>query len=116
MEALALQFFQDLYTADQSVDSHDLIQLFDPKNLGETNGDLCREYSDENISDALFQIGLIKAPGPDGFPARFFQKNWETMKVDVIRSVRRFFETEHMPPAVNQTAIVLIPKKDELRC
>jgi hypothetical protein len=116
MEALALQFFQDLYTADQSVDSHDLIQLFEPKNLGETNGDLCREYSDEKISDALFQIGLIKAPGPDGFPARFLQKNWETMKVDVIRGVRRFFETEHMPPAVNQTVIVLIPKKDELRC
>jgi hypothetical protein len=38
------------------------------------------------------------------------------MKADVIRGIRRFFETEHMSPAVNQTAIVFIPKKDELRC
>jgi hypothetical protein len=35
------------------------------------------------------------------------------MKADVIRGVRRFFETGHMPPAINQTAIVLIPKKDK---
>jgi hypothetical protein len=54
---------------------HDLIQLFEPKILGETNGDLYREFLVEEISDALFQIGLIKAPGPDGFPAWFFQKN-----------------------------------------
>jgi hypothetical protein len=54
---------------------HDLIQLFEPKILGETNGDLYREFLVEEISDALFQIGLIKAPGPDGFLAWFFQKN-----------------------------------------
>jgi hypothetical protein len=35
------------------------------------------------------------------------------MKSDVIRGVKSFFNTCHMPPAVNETAIVLLPKKDD---
>ncbi|CAL5097923.1 unnamed protein product [Urochloa decumbens] len=54
-------------------------------------------FSDQEISDALFQIGPIKAPGPDGFPARFFQRNWELMKEDVTEAVKRFFTTGKMP-------------------
>jgi hypothetical protein len=113
MEAMAPQFFQDLYTTDQTVNSQDLIQLLEQKKSEGTNGDLCRDYLDEEISDVLFLIGPIKVPGPDGFPARFFQKKWDTMRADVIRGVKRFFETRHMPPAMNQTAIVLIPNNDE---
>lgn len=61
--------------------------------------------------DALFQIGPLKARGPDGFLARFFQRNWDLFK-DVIRAVKEFFCDDHMPDGVNDTAIVLIPKKD----
>jgi hypothetical protein len=43
----------------------------------------------------------------------FFRRNWDTMKLDVIRGVKSFFDTGHMPPAVNETAIVLLPKKDD---
>jgi hypothetical protein len=39
------------------------------------NNDLLREYNNDEIGDALFQIGPMKAPGPYGFPARFFQRN-----------------------------------------
>jgi hypothetical protein len=37
------------------------------------NEDLCKDFTDEEIGDALFQVGPLKAPGPDGFLARFFQ-------------------------------------------
>jgi hypothetical protein len=47
---------------------------------------LCMEFS-----DALFQIGPLKVPGPDGFPRRFFQRNWSMVKEDIIRGVRNFF-------------------------
>jgi hypothetical protein len=32
------------------------------------NKDLCKPFLEEEISDALFQIGPLKASGPDGFP------------------------------------------------
>ena len=76
----------------------------------QANEDLCREYSDEEISDALFQIGPLKALGPDGLPARFFQRSWGLMKDDIIRAVKEFFASGVMPPGVNDTCIVLIPK------
>jgi hypothetical protein len=51
--------------------------------------------------------------GPDGFPACFFQRNWEVLKADVMTAVRSFFQTGRMPEGVNETVIILLPKKDE---
>ena len=89
-----------------------LINLTPDQITEEMNTELCKEFSKEEISDALFQIGPIKAPGPDGFPARFYQRNWELMRDDVIHAMKRFFDTGIMPEGVNDTSIVLIPKID----
>ena len=40
----------------------------------------------------------------------FFQRNWSTLKEDIIKAVRKFFDEGIMPDGVNNTAIVLIPK------
>jgi kynurenine formamidase len=39
-----------------------------------TNDDLTKDFTDDEISNALFQIAPLKAPGADGFPARFFEE------------------------------------------
>jgi hypothetical protein len=80
MESMARDFFQQLYKADPNVQPEGLLHLIQPKITEEMNKELCKEVSDEEVGDALFQMGHLKAPGSDGFPARFFQKNWETMK------------------------------------
>jgi hypothetical protein len=55
--------------SDPNVQPAELIDLIEPK----LTQDLCRELSTEEISDALFQMGPLKSPRPNGFPARFFQ-------------------------------------------
>jgi hypothetical protein len=40
----------------------------------------------------------------------FFQRNWGTIKEEVINAVKLFFATGHIPEGVSDTAIVLIPK------
>ena len=87
---LATDFFGDLYKRDTSLDPAILLNLLDTVVTEETNESLCRQFSEE-ISDALFQIGPLKAPGPDGFPGRFFQHNWAVLKEDVINAVQVFF-------------------------
>jgi hypothetical protein len=113
MGNMARDFFQQLYTQDPSVYPHELLQIVEPQITEEMNESLCKEFSGEEILDALFQIGPLKAPGPDGFPTRFFQRHWDIMKQYVTQGVQDFFATGKMPPGVNETSIVLLPKKDE---
>jgi hypothetical protein len=77
------------------------------------NDSLMAPFSEKEIGDALFQIGPLKAPGPDGFPARFLQRNWGMLKEDVVAAVQQFFIDGVMPTKVNETSIVLIPKKTD---
>jgi hypothetical protein len=86
----------------------EVVQHFPPIISSETNTKLCKEFSMEEISNALFQIGPLEAPSPDGFPARFFQRNWEVLRDDVIRVVKEFFDSGHMTPRINDTTIVLL--------
>jgi hypothetical protein len=59
-------------------------------------------------------MGPLKAPGPDGFLARFFQRHWEVVKDDVVAAVQVFFQDGYLPPGVNYKTIVLIPKGSDL--
>jgi hypothetical protein len=102
-----------LFTRDENVDPAIIIDMLHERVDEAMNEKLCAPFSEKEIGDALFQIGPLKAPGPDGFPARFMQRNWDIMRHDVTRAVQRFFEDGIMPEGVNDTAIVLIPKKSD---
>jgi hypothetical protein len=115
MEGLTTIFFKNLYTVEVTVQPEEVIELFQPVITDEMNMGLCKEFSTDDISNALFQIGPLKAPGLDGFSALFFQRNWDTMHKDVTRAVQQFFATGVMPMGVNDTAIVLLPKKRSVK-
>ncbi|KAK1682165.1 hypothetical protein QYE76_043013 [Lolium multiflorum] len=115
MRNLATDYFRHLFTADQSIDPPLIVNLFEEKVTVEMNEGLCADFTDKEIGDALFQIGPLKAPGLDGFPARFFQRNWGVLQGEITAAVKLFFETGVMPAGINDTALVLIPKLDDPR-
>jgi hypothetical protein len=110
---MATSYFKELFTRDPSLNANRLLSLTQHKVTNEMNELLCRDFTTEEISDALFQIGPLKAPGVDGFPTRFYQHNWGTIKEEVINAVKLFFVTGQFLEGVNDTAIVLIPKCDQ---
>ena len=48
------------------------------------NNILTAPFTEEEVFEAISQMELNKAPGPDGFPAEFYQKFWEVIKYDLM--------------------------------
>jgi hypothetical protein len=65
---------------------------------------------DAEILQAIHQLGPLKAPGPDGIPAAFYQKFWPTVQHDILHMVKAFFHSGFLLKSLNHTFITLIPK------
>lgn len=77
------------------------------------NDFLCDEFSEKEIRDAVFQMEHNKAPGPDGFPAEFYQFFWETIKADLIQLFVEFHRGKLLLHSLNFGVITLLPKKED---
>lgn len=60
METMTTEYFKELYKEDTAVCPDELLDIIEPKITEEMNEDLCRDFTDDEISDALFQIGPLK--------------------------------------------------------
>ncbi|XP_042944607.1 uncharacterized protein LOC122278487 [Carya illinoinensis] len=59
---------------------------------------------------ALFQMNPLGSPGPDRFPAQFYQKNWVVVRKDVCYFALQVLNHKGSLNEVNDTYITLIPK------
>jgi hypothetical protein len=55
-----------------------------------------------------------KAPGPDGFPAEFYQKFWEVIKDDLMALFNQFSIGDLPLYKLNFGVITLLPKKEDV--
>jgi hypothetical protein len=54
MERMASSYFKELFTRDPSLQANELINLMQEKVTMQMNEDLCKDFTDDEISDALF--------------------------------------------------------------
>ncbi|XP_015972136.1 uncharacterized protein LOC107495506 [Arachis duranensis] len=71
---------------------------------------LSAPLSNEEIKAALFNIGSLKAPGEDGYPAHFFKEQWKVIRESFMEFIQKLWQDPSSVKLVNQTLIVLIPK------
>jgi len=71
---------------------------------------LSTDVSNIEIKEALFQMNPIRAPGPDGYNASFFQRNWQVVGDDLCSAAQHFFGHGRMLSSVNHTFVTLVPK------
>lgn len=62
------------------------------------------------IKTAAFQLGSLKAPGPDGYPGYFYQHHWDIVGPSLCYAVKSFFQGGFLLKKLNHTNLVLIPK------
>lgn len=78
----------------------------------EMNRGLLAPFTGQEVKKALFQIGDLKAPGPDGLHSIFYKRFWEMLGDDLIKEVLEAIDNISVPDGWNNTTIVLIPKID----
>ena len=76
VQAQVVQFYQNLYTETDmwrpTVDGLDFACIREDERMS-----LKREFSKEEVTQVLMEMGGDKAPGPDGFTMAFFSKMLE---------------------------------------
>lgn len=103
-------FYKGLFTSNGNQIFSTVEQVIERKITPEMNSFLTTIPSPAEIREAAFSINGGKAPGPDGFSAKFYQAYWHIIGEDVSRDIRLFFETSTLNPVQNQTHIRMIPK------
>ena len=73
-------------------------------------------FTEKEVFDAIMQMKHNKAPGPDGFPAEFYQKCWHIIKGDMMSMFHDLFDGHLNLFHLNFGTITLLPKRVEAIC
>ncbi|XP_062014406.1 uncharacterized protein LOC133730919 [Rosa rugosa] len=106
------QYFKDIYTGSPPTLVDEVLHFVDPVVTSVMNDALLADISLTDVHQAVFELGALKAPGPDGFSGTFYQAYWEIVKDIVLNASGQILTTASVPESFNCTNIALIPKVD----
>ena len=75
---------------------------------------LTSTFMESEVKQAVFQMEHNKALGPDGFPAEFYQRFWEVIKIDLCQMFQDLHKEETPLFSLNFGVITLILKYKRL--
>ena len=96
-----------LFNLDES--RHDDI----PQVTQSENEFLTAPFTEKEFRDAVFAMEHNKAPGPDGFPAEFYQKFWDIIKDDLMQMFLDLRAGDLPLYSLSFGVITLVPKVHE---
>lgn len=102
--------YKALFTFDGPREWGTLLDCIERKVTPKKNNILTRPICDSEVEYAVFQMGSLKTPGPDGFQGIFYQCYWDVISQEVRRIANDFMNGEISPKKLNSTQIVLTPK------
>nr|GEU50365.1 RNA-directed DNA polymerase, eukaryota, reverse transcriptase zinc-binding domain protein [Tanacetum cinerariifolium] len=87
------------------------IEMRYPKTLTcDQQDELESDASNEEIKRAVWDCGIDKSPGPDGFTFGFYHRFWNLIENDVYDAVKYFFTYGVITKGCNSSFIALISK------
>jgi hypothetical protein len=83
-----------------------------PQLSSQENRILTDNFTEKEVHAAIMQMEKNKAPGPEGFPAEFYQKFWDVIKLDLPCCLPHSFTSaggSRKPAAHNKDKLVVNP-------
>ena len=75
---------------------------------------LCRDFTIEELWDAIVSFLCGKSPGPDGLTIEFYKTCFSIIKYDLLAFFNKIKNVEFIPAKVKAGLITLIPKGDSV--
>ncbi|XP_019176759.1 PREDICTED: uncharacterized protein LOC109172055 [Ipomoea nil] len=109
MKAEIIRYFEFIFGSE--VCSVSLFDRVRERLTTEMKISLSQPFTMSDVKTALFDMKPEKAPGPDGMSPAFFQHFWPLLGHDLSVFVIKCVEQKQLPPGLNNSNIVLLPKK-----
>ncbi|KAA3462318.1 reverse transcriptase [Gossypium australe] len=106
----ATGYFEDLFASNGNGDPQNVLEGIESIISHEVNESLLSPFREDKVRTALKDMGPIKAPGLDGFPALFFQQYWHIVGKEVLDFCLGILNGNKGANLANVTEIVIIPK------
>lgn len=110
LKAHVTGYFANLFTSEVLVPDPVVLSHVKKSVTIEMNEALLKPYTTEEVRKALFDIGDLKAPGPDGLYSIFYKRFWPMLGDDLVTEVLAVVNTRIISEGWNDTTIVMIPK------
>ncbi|XP_031106177.1 uncharacterized protein LOC116010810 [Ipomoea triloba] len=111
MKSVVLDYFENIFKSSGSSMLESFFTSVNPRVTQADNEHLLCPFEHEEVKAALFAMFPDKAPGPDGMNPGFYKHYWDVVGVDVSQFVIDCLNTCTFPIGLNDTNVVLIPKK-----
>ncbi|XP_062814148.1 probetacellulin isoform X3 [Anolis carolinensis] len=107
------KFYKKLYARDQ-IKKEDIQQFLNlqklPKISDKFREELNKEITEQEIRNAIKKTDLTKAPGPDGFTAKFYKVYEEELIPYLKRLMNQALTDQKIPDSWKMAKITMIPK------
>ena len=112
---IAKNYFEDMFKAipiNESIAEY-FLQYVQPI-LGVNNNvlleELCRDFTVDELKDAIFSFQNGRSPGPDGLTIEFYKSVFSVIKDDLLAVYNCIKDKEFIPSRMKAGLIVLVPK------
>ncbi|XP_019168526.1 PREDICTED: uncharacterized protein LOC109164444 [Ipomoea nil] len=112
MTQVILQYFDNIFCTSHPESGDVIFEGVTPQVTQSHNESLIHPFEREEVKNALFSMFPDKAPSPDGMNPGFYQHFWDVVGRDVSDFVVDCLDAQSFPPGLNETDVVLIPKKE----
>lgn len=72
-------FFSSLSTSSSPTGINSCLLGLVPKVTHDMNLTLMKQFTEEEVRETVFQMNPLGSPGSNGFPAQFYQRQWEVV-------------------------------------
>ena len=84
-------FYENLFAGSGPRNFDSVLSYVKPVVSEDDNVCLMAPVKEEEIKEVAFELGSLKAPGPDGFPGIFYHHSWEVVGPEICRMVKGLF-------------------------